>query len=129
LCVKSVALIRRNTMRRILFVTFMVMLAVSMIGYGTAWAGVTVQVTREANKPDPVEVKVGEEVAFVNATGGGHAHVSFEGNDAVQFNVGHGGSQVRFDKPGTYRYTVHLSGVKAPSHGHSGCEVTGARSV
>jgi plastocyanin len=110
-----------DRMRRSLLVTFIIVLAVSMVGYGTAWAGVTVKVTREANKPDPVEVKVGEEVAFVNATGGGHAHVSFEGNDAVQFNVGHGGSQVKFDKPGTYRYTVHLSGVKA--HAHTGTVV------
>ncbi len=103
-------------MRRILFVMFSAVLAVGVFAHGTAWAGATVKVTREANKPDPVEVKAGEEVAFINATGGGHAHVSFEGNDAVQFNVGHGGSQVKFDKPGTYRYTVHLSGVKAHSH-------------
>ena len=88
-----------DTMRRILFVTFMAVLAVSTVAHGTAWAGATVKVTREENKPDPVEVKVGEEVAFINATGGGQAHVSFEGNDAVQFNVGRGGSQVKFDKP------------------------------
>ena len=108
-------------MRQMLFGVFIVFLVVSGVANGTAWAGATVKVTREENKPDPVEVKVGEEVAFINATGGGHAHVSFEGNDAVQFNVGHGGSQVRFDKPGTYRYTVHLSGVKA--HAHTGTVV------
>jgi len=34
--------------------------------------------------------------------------VSFEGNDAVQFNVGPSSSHVRFGKPGTYRYTVHV---------------------
>jgi plastocyanin len=110
-----------DRMRRILFGTFMVVLVVSGVANATAWAGVTIQVTREANKPDPVEVKVGEEVAFINATGGGHAHVSFEGNDAVQLNVGHGGGLVRFDKPGAYRYMVHLSGVKA--HAHSGTVV------
>jgi plastocyanin len=110
-----------DNMRRILFMTFMALLAVSVVAQETAWAGATVRVTREENKPDPVEVKVGEEVVFVNATGGGHAHISFEGNDAVQFNVGHGPSQVKFDKPGTYRYTVHLSGVKA--HAHSGTVV------
>jgi plastocyanin len=110
-----------DKMRRILFVTLMLVLAVSVVAYGTAWAGATVKVTREENKPDPVEVKVGEEVAFINATGGGHAHVSFEGNDAVQFNVGHGSSLVKFDKPGTYRYTVHISGMKA--HAHTGTVV------
>lgn len=112
---------RADRMRPTLFVTFMAVLAVSVVAYGTTWAGATVKVTREENKPDPVEVKVGEEVAFINAPGGGHAHVSFEGNDAVQFNVGHGGSQVKFDKPGTCRYTVHLSGVKA--HAHTGTVV------
>ena len=105
-------------MRRMVLVTLIGMLAVGVFGHGIASAGPTVKVTREENKPDPVEVKAGEEVAFINATGGGHAHVSFEGNDAVQFNVGHGRSQVRFDRPGTYRYTVHISGVKA--HAHTG---------
>lgn len=108
-------------MRRILFVTLMTILAVSVAAYGTAWAGATVKVTREESKPNLVEVKVGEEVVFINATGGGHAHVWFEGNDAVKFNVGHGGSQVKFDKPGTYRYTVHVSGIKA--HAHTGTVV------
>jgi len=108
-------------MRRILLAAIIAVLAVSVVVYGTAWAGATVKVTREENKPDPVEVKVGEEVAFINATGGGHAHMSFEGNDAVQFNVGHGGSQVKFAKPGTYRYTVHISGVKG--HAHTGTVV------
>ena len=108
-------------MRRILLVAFLVVLGVMCVANGIAWAGASVKVTREENRPDPVEVKVGEEVAFINATGGGHAHVSFEGNDAVQFNVGHGGSQVKFDKPGTYRYTVHISGMKA--HAHTGMVV------
>ena len=107
-------------MRRIVYV-IIVVLAACVVAHGSAWAGATVKVTREENKPDPVEVKVGEEVAFINATGGGHAHVSFEGNDAVQFSVGHGGSQVSFDKPGTYRYTVHISGMKA--HAHTGTVV------
>jgi len=102
-------------MRRIVFLMLLVMLAMGLVAQGIASAGATVRVTREDNKPDPVEVKVGEEIAFINATGGGQAHVSFEGNDAVQFNVGRGG-QVRFDKPGTYRYTVHISGVKAHAH-------------
>jgi len=69
-------------MRRILFVAIMAVFAVSVVAYGTAWAGATVKVTREESKPDPVEVKVGEEVAFINATGGEHAHVSFDGQAA-----------------------------------------------
>ena len=108
-------------MRRILFLMLLVMLALGLVAQGIAWAGATVKVTRDDNKPDPVEVKVGEEIAFINATGGGQAHVSFEGNDAVQFYVGHGGSTVRFERPGIYRYTVHISGVKA--HAHTGTVV------
>jgi plastocyanin len=103
-------------MRRIVFLTFLAVLVIGVVAQGSAWAGATVKVTREDNRPDPVEVKVGEEVAFVNATGGGHAHVSFEGNDAVEFKVGQSGSQIKFDKSGTYRYTVHISGIKAHSH-------------
>ena len=109
---------REGIVRRIALGAFVALLVVGVGVHGSAWGGVTVKVTREENKPDPVEVRVGEEVAFVNATGGGHAHVSFEGSEAVQFNVGHGGSQVKFDRPGTYRYTVHVSGVKA--HAHTG---------
>ena len=78
------------------------------------------RITREENKPEPVEV-AGEEIAFINATGGGHAHVSFEGNDAVQINVSHGSSRIKFAKAGTYRYTVHISGVEA--HAHAGTVV------
>jgi hypothetical protein len=49
-----------------------------------------VTVTREESKPQVVEIKVGEEVWFVKRVGW-------------------------FDKPGTYDYTVHMSGVK-PTH-------------
>lgn len=85
------------------------------IGVGGTWAEAKVTVTREESKPQVVEIKVGEEVWFVNASGG-TAHVSFAGNDAIQFYVGRGDSKVKFDKPGTYDYTVHLSGVKAHAH-------------
>ncbi len=87
------------------------------LGVGGAWAGAKVTVTREENKPQTVEVKVGEEVWFVNGTGG-TAHISFAGNDAIQFYVGRGDSKVKFAQPGTYDYTVHVSGVKG--HAHTG---------
>src|SRR5215469_16309296 len=104
-------------MRRILFLFLPVVLAIGLAAHGLAWARATVRVTREENKPDPVEDRAGEDIECINATGGGQAHVSFEGNHAVQFNVGRGG-QVRFEKPGTYRYTVHIFGVKP--HAHTG---------
>ena len=88
---------------------------------GTAAADGKVVVTREENKPVTVEVKAGEAVKWTNATGG-TAHVAFVGNDAVQFYVGgKEGGRVRFDKPGTYEYVVHISGVKP--HGHRGTVV------
>jgi plastocyanin len=83
---------------------------------GPAWAEAKVTVTREANKPEKVSVKAGEEVRWVNATGG-TAHISF-GKDAPQFYLGKGDNRVKFAAPGTYEYTVHVSGVKG--HAHTG---------
>lgn len=90
-----------------------VVLAVGL-GASTAWAEAKITVTREENKPKSVEVKAGEEVRWINGSGG-TAHISFAGNDGVEFYVGTEG-RVKFDKPGTYEYTVHISGIKAHSH-------------
>lgn len=86
------------------------------LGLGAAWADAKVTVTREENKPSSVEVKVDEGVWFVNASGG-IAHVTF-GDSPIQFMVGSANSSVKFSEPGTYRYYVHISGVKG--HAHSG---------
>lgn len=89
---------------------------------GQAAAEAKVTVTREENKPATVEVKVGEEVRFINNTGG-TAHVMFSGQDAVMFYIGGrgGGGRVKFEKPGTYEYSIHVSGAKA--HAHTGSVV------
>ena len=87
------------------------------IGAGSAWADAIVNVTREQNKPREVEVKVGEQVRWVNGTGG-TAHIMFA--DGVKFYVGKEG-RVTFDKPGTYDYTVHVTGTKV--HQHTGTVV------
>lgn len=84
------------------------------LGVGAAWAEAKITVTREESKPQKAEVKAGEEVRWINASGG-TAHVSFGGNDAVRFYLGKEG-RVRFEKPGTYEYTVHVSGTKVHSH-------------
>ena len=84
------------------------------------WAEARVMVTREENKPATVEISVGEEVHWVNVSGG-IAHISFGDNPPVQFRVGEGSSSVKFTTAGTYRYTVHLAGVKA--HAHTGTVV------
>ena len=92
------------------------------LGVGGAWAEGKVTITREENKPKDVEVKAGDEVRFINSSGQ-TAHVWFAGNDAVRFYVpsGSGGAKVKFDKPGTYEYTVHVTGGKV--HQHTGSVV------
>jgi hypothetical protein len=42
----------------------------------------------------------------------------FAGHDAVMFYVGKAESTVKFEKPGTYEYTVHVSATKG--HAHTG---------
>ena len=102
-------------MRRGMSVAAGVVMLTFALGVGGVWPEPKVTVTREENKPQTVEIKTGEEVWFVNASGG-TAHVWFAGNDAIQFYVGRGDSKVKFDKPGVYDYTVHISGVKGHSH-------------
>jgi plastocyanin len=101
----------RNVMR---VLAGMVMLTF-VLGVDGAWAAAKVSVTREENKPQTVEIKAGEEVRFINASGS-TAHVWFAGNDAIRFYVGKAGSSVKFEKPGTYEYTVHVTGSKVHSH-------------
>jgi plastocyanin len=99
-------------------VALALMLGVGLPGVDeVAAAGARVIVTREENKPATVEIRAGEEVSWVNATGGGIAHIAFADNDAVQFYLGgKDGGRVKFDGPGTYVYFVHVSGVKGHAH-------------
>lgn len=105
-------------MKRLIGATIVLAVTVAL-GIGTAYAEAKVTVTREESKPSTVEVKVGEGVWFVNASGG-MAHVSF-GDSPIQFMVGSANSSVKFAEPGTYKYYVHISGVKG--HAHSGVVV------
>jgi len=90
------------------------------IGADAGWAQTKVTVTREESKPQKVEIKAGEEVQFINNSGG-IAHVMFGGNDAIKFYLRKGTSKVKFEKAGTYEYTVHVSGTKV--HAHTGSVV------
>ena len=103
----------------VLVSTFVLTGALGVVG---AWAEGKVIITREENKPKDVEVKAGDEVRFINSSGQ-TAHVWFAGNDAVRFYVpsGSGGAKVKFDKPGTFEYTVHVTAGK--SHSHTGTVV------
>lgn len=95
--------------------------AVVGAGVDMAWAqAAKVSITREESKPKAVEVKVGQEVQFINNTGGS-AHVMFAGQDQMMFYVGKSESRIKFEKPGTYDYTVHVAGTKA--HAHTGSVV------
>ena len=105
-------------MKRVLG-TMAVLAMTLVLGLGAAWAQAKITVSREQSTPEKVEVKVGQEVRWVNATGG-TAHVMFGGADGIKFYIGKEG-RVTFDKPGTYEYTVHVSGVKA--HAHTGTVV------
>jgi len=102
-------------MRRLTTLVGGVVIFTLALGAGAAWAAATVTVAREENKPQTVEIKAGEEVRFINASGS-TAHVWFAGNDAIRFYVGKAGSTVKFEKPGTYDYTVHVTGSKVHSH-------------
>lgn len=108
-------------MRKVSMVASALVLSLAL-PVGGAWAEAKVRITREENKPKDVEVKAGEDVRFVNSSGQ-TAHVWFAGNDAVRFYVppGSSGAKVKFDKAGTYEYTVHVSGGKA--HAHTGSVV------
>ncbi len=106
-------------MRRSMTTTLGAMGLTLALSIGVAWAEGKVTVTREESKPNTVEVKVGEEVRFINASAQ-TLHVWFGGEDAPRFYVpaGSGGAKVKFDKPGTYEYTAHLTGGKV--HAHTG---------
>jgi plastocyanin len=106
----------KEAMVKGLFSTASIVAVVLVFGIGSAWAEAKITVSREESKPQKVEVKAGEEVRWINATGG-TAHVEFAGANGIRFYIGKEG-RVKFDKPGTYDYTVHVSGVKA--HAHTG---------
>ena len=56
-------------MRSVVRVLVGVVMLTFALGVDGAWAEAKVTVTREENKPKTVEVKVGEEVRFINAVG------------------------------------------------------------
>ena len=93
-----------------------IMLA-AVAGIGGAWAEGKVNITREESKPKDVEIKAGEEVRFINSAAQ-MVHVWFGGNDAIRFYVpsGSNGAKVKFDKPGTYEYSVHVTAGKVHTH-------------
>ena len=52
---------------------------------------------------------------FINASGN-TAHLWFGENDAIRFYVERTGSTIKFERPGTYDYTVHVTAAKVQAH-------------
>jgi plastocyanin len=94
--------------------TTVVLAMTLMLGLGSAWAEAKVTITREESKPPTIEVKAGQEVHWVNGSGG-TAHIAFAGAEGISFYLGKEG-RVKFDKPGTYEYTVHVTATKVHAH-------------
>ena len=74
-----------------------------------------VTVTQERNLPATIEAAAGDYVTFFNGTWGA-AHIVVGPNEDVQFYIGEKGSRMRFMKPGTYQFTVHLLGRTPHTH-------------
>ena len=102
-------------MRRVMRVLAGLVMLTTALGVGGAWAMAEVTVTREESKPKRLEIAAGQAVLFINASGR-TAHVWFAGNDAIRFLVGKAGSTIKFVKPGTYDYTVHVTAGTVHSH-------------
>jgi plastocyanin len=88
---------------------------VMVAGFGVprAWAISTISLGRDDSTPRTLRIKPGDEVRFVNATGG---RVQLWFPDGLRLFVAPGGSVVKFDRPGDYDYSVHVSGTKAAAH-------------
>jgi plastocyanin len=102
-------------MRRAMRVLAGVALLTLGLGVGGAWAIAKVTVNREAIRPRTIEIRAGEAVQFVNASGS-TAHLWFGENDAVRVYIEKAGSTIKFERPGTYGYTVYVTAGKAHSH-------------
>ena len=93
---------------------FMVALLLTMLVRASD-AETIVTVTQETNLPATIEVAAGDYITFLNGTWG-TAHIVVGTNEDVQFYIGDQGSRMRFVKPGTYPFTVHLLGRTPHTH-------------
>jgi plastocyanin len=102
-------------MRRVMRMLAVVVALTLGLGVGEVWAIAKVTVAREGSKPKTIEIRAGEAVQFINASGS-TAHLWFGDNDTIRFYVEKAGSTIRFEKPGTYDYTVYVTAAKVHSH-------------
>jgi plastocyanin len=87
------------------------------VGAGAGGASEMAQVTvaRQESKPRTLEISTGKAVRFVNVSGR-TAHIWFGENDAVLVYIEKAGSTIKFEKPGTYNYTVRVTAGEVRSH-------------
>ena len=95
-------------------VVFIVALILGMVVCASD-AETIVTVTQETNLPSTIEVAAGDYITFLNGTWE-TAHIVVGGNEDVGFFIGDRGSRMRFMRPGTYQFTVHLLGTKPHTH-------------
>ncbi len=94
------------------WVAVIVVVATLLAAAAAARANGTVTITPESSTPVTLEIKAGAGVSWLNATGA-TAHVDF--GNGVRFDLGKD-AKTRFETPGTYAYTVHVSGTKTRAH-------------
>ena len=102
-------------MRRVMRVLAIVVVLTLGLGVGGVWAIVKVTVGRDASKPQTIEIGAGDAVQFINASGS-TAHLWFGENDAIRVYVEKTGSTIKFERPGSYEYTVHVRAGNVHSH-------------
>ena len=67
------------------------------IGVPKAWATSTITLSRNDSTPRTLNLKPGDDVRFINATGG-QAQLWFGGRDGLRLFVSPGGTLVKFDR-------------------------------
>lgn len=86
---------------------------VAGISVPRAWADSTIVLSRDDSTPRTLRIEPGGRVRFINSTGG-KAQLWF--SDGLRLFVEPGGSLVKFDRAGSYDYSVHVSETKASAH-------------
>lgn len=102
-------------MKTLLTVMLAGVVALAAAGAPRAWAASTVVLGRVDSTPRKLVIKPGDDVRFINGTGG-RAELWFGGRNGLRLFVEPGGTLVKFDRAGTYDYSVDVSGTKASAH-------------
>jgi plastocyanin len=102
-------------MKTFVAVVLVGVVTIAGIGVPKAWATSTITLSRNDSTPRTLKIKPGDDVRFINATGG-RAQLWFGGQHGLRLFVSPGGSLVKFDRAGTFDYSVNVSEAKASAH-------------